>query len=145
MARIDRIREVINGPVGPEYFDRKVESGWRLTAVEWEREAEGEPEPAGALIEDVPFGLRVANDCLHLEEEPNERQVLTLMLDLIVQDFPLSRVAQELNLRGFRTRQGRPWAPVSVFNMLPRLIEVGPRIFSTEEWAERKRHLLRVS
>jgi hypothetical protein len=25
--------------------------------------------------------------------------------------------------------------------MLPRLIEVGPRIFSTEEWQERRRRL----
>ena len=145
MTRTERVRELIEGPVGPEYFSERAESGWRLVAVEWQREAEGEREPTGTLIEDVPFGLRVAHDCLHLEEEPNERQVLTLMLDLIVQDLPLSRVAQELNLRGFQSRRAKPWTPVSVFNMLPRLIEVGPRIFSTEEWAERRQHLLRVS
>jgi hypothetical protein len=31
-------------------------------------------------------------------------------------------------------RNGKPWSRVALFNMTPRLIEVGPRLFSTEEW-----------
>jgi hypothetical protein len=33
------------------------------------------------------------------------------------------------------------WTPVSVFQMLPRLIEVGPKIFSTREWQERRENV----
>jgi hypothetical protein len=67
-----------------------------------------------------------------------------LMLELIVQDRTLSQVAAELNARGFRTRRGMEWGPASVFNMLPRMIEVGPNVFSQTEWATRRGRLLRV-
>ncbi len=144
MAKVERIRELMRGPVGPEYFQEKTEAGWKLVAIEWQREIEGGPEEPRAFIEDVPFGLRVSADCQHLEENPSEKETLVTMMDLIVQDNPLSKVAEEMNQRGFRTRQGGRWAPVTVFNMLPRLIEVGPRIFSSEEWSERRHRLLKV-
>jgi len=144
MAKVERIRELIRGAVGSEYFQEKTEAGWKLVAVEWQREIEGGQDEPRAFIEDVPFGLRVSSDCQHLEENPSEKEVLVTMMDLIVQDNPLSKVAAEMNQRGFRTRQGGRWAPVTVFNMLPRLIEVGPRIFSSEEWSERRQRLLKV-
>ncbi len=144
MAALRRIRELLRGPLDPEYLRQRESEGWRLLAVEWERKAEGEvPEP-GELAEEVPFGLRVAADCTRLEEDPTEKQALLLMMELIVQDLPLSRVAQELNRQGFRTRQGANWDPVSVFYMLPRLIEVGPRIFTSEEWVARRQHLFKL-
>jgi hypothetical protein len=31
-----------------------------------------------------------------------------------------------------------------VFDMLPRLIEVGPRVFTTQEWAARRSRLLQA-
>jgi hypothetical protein len=88
--------------------------------------------------------LKIADDCAHLEVHPTEREALMLMLELIVQDRTLSQVAAELNARGFRTRRGMEWAPASVFNMLPRMIEVGPNVFSQTEWATRRGRLLRV-
>src|SRR6266536_90953 len=124
MAKVERVREMLTQPLDPEYLKRRAESGWRLVALEWQRELEGEGE-ATMATEEVPFGLHVAADCLHLEEDPTERQALMLMMDLIVQDNPLSKVSDELNQQGFRTRYGSKWSPVSVFNMLPRLIEVG--------------------
>ncbi|HMD96187.1 MAG TPA: recombinase family protein [Terriglobia bacterium] len=144
MAKVERIRELMRDVVGPDYFREKTEAGWKLVAVEWQREIESGPEEPRAFIEDVPFGLRVSADCQHLEENPSEKETLVTMMDLIVQDNPLSKVAEEMNQRGFRTRQGGRWAPVTVFNMLPRLIEVGPRIFSSEEWSERRHRLLKV-
>jgi hypothetical protein len=144
MAKVERIRELMRDVVGPDYFREKTEAGWKLVAVEWQREIEGGPEEPRAFIEDVPFGLRVSTDCQHLEEDPSEKEILMTMMDLIVQDNPLSKVAEEMNQRGFRTRQGGRWVPVTVFNMLPRLIEVGPRIFSSEEWSERRHRLLKV-
>lgn len=144
MARIERIREAMAGPVDADHMRQKTEAGWRLVALEWQREIPGEDAEPESLIQDIPYGLRVAGDCLHLEEHPDEKNALVMMMDLIVRDDPFSQVANELNQRGFRTRSGALWNPVSVFNMLPRLIEVGPRIFSSEEWQERKERLLRT-
>ena len=141
MAKLERIREVLSKPLEPEYVKQRAEAGWKLVAVEWEREVEaGEKGPRRA-IEEVPYGLRVGDDCTHLVENPAETQVLIQMLDGIVQDYPFSKVADELNRSGLRTRNGSKWEPVSVYNMLPRLIQVGPRIFSSEEWQARKKHV----
>jgi len=62
------------------------------------------------------------------------------MMDLMTQDLSYAEVVARLNEKGCRMRNGRPWDRVAVFRMIPRLIEVGPRIFSSEEWAERLRH-----
>jgi hypothetical protein len=86
----------------------------------------------------------VANDCTHLEENPSEMDALTLILELIVQDRSLSHMAETLNQKGFRTREGSKWTVVSVYNMLPRLIEVSPRLFTTEAWIERRRQISAV-
>ena len=144
MARIERIREVVTGPVDMDQWKLKTDAGWKLVALEWRREIEG-GEPAHTIImEEIPYGLRVANDCTRLEENPDERNVLVQMMELIVQDHTVSETAAELTRRGLRTRGGAPWTPVAVFNMLPRLIEVGPRIFSSEDWEERRERLLRA-
>ena len=66
------------------------------------------------------------------------------MMDLVVQDFPFSSIASDLNEKGFRTREGKLWSQVSVFQMIPRLIEIGPGLFSTAEWAARRDRLRRM-
>ena len=91
------------------------------------------------LRQELPFGLQVSDDCLYLEENPAEREVLVTMMELIVEDKPLSQVAAELNRRGFRTRWGSAWGPESVFNLLPRLIEFGPQLSSSQDWIARRR------
>jgi len=141
MAKVERMREVLSRPLEPEHVKQRAEAGWKLVAVEWEREVEDEKERR-PVSEEVPYGLRVGDDCMHLVENPAETEVLIQMLDGIVQDYPFSKVAEELNRNGLRTRSGAKWEPVSVFNMLPRLIQVGPRIFSSEEWQARKKHLV---
>lgn len=144
MARIERIREVVTGTVDPEQWKQKTDAGWKLVALEWRREIEGEEPERAIIMEEVPYGLRVASDCNRLEEDPDERNVLVQMMELIVQDNSVSQVAVELSRRGLRTRDGRPWSPVHVFNMLPRLIEVGPKIFSADEWEERRERLFKA-
>jgi len=144
VRKIERTREELKEPLSAEYMKRKAEQGWQLVAVEWAREVEGKEHEFGEVADYVPYGLRVSKDCLHLEENPEEMQALLLMMELIVQDNSLSKVADELNRRGFRTRQGWKWSQPSVFNMLARLIEVGPRIFSSEEWVERRQHLFKA-
>jgi len=142
MKKRERIRDLLSAPPAPDYLRLRSDEGWHPVAMEWEREVE---ETASApLREPVPYGLRVASDCLYLEENANEMEALRLMLAVIVDDQPLSKAASELNRRGFRTRAGAGWTQVDVFEMLPRLIEVAPRIMSDAEWAEIKPRLLRV-
>ena len=74
----------------------------------------------------------------------HKRQADQEFEDMIVSDQPMSKVAEALNERGLRTRTGKAWTKPAVFQMLPRLIEVGPRIFSTEEWRRRRGRLLRA-
>jgi hypothetical protein len=145
VAKVERIRQVLSSPFGADELRTQTEQGWRIVAIEWEREiAETMPE-ASAAGEEPPFGLQVSSESNELEVNPTEREALFLMMELTVEEGPYSRIAEELNRRGFRTRKGRRWSPVSVFQMLPRLIEVGPRIFSTEEWQERRRRLKAIA
>jgi hypothetical protein len=141
MPRTERLRETLVAPISPAEITRKLDQGWKMVAVDWERESESAPEP---LSEEVPFGLQIGDDCRHLQENIAEKQVLILIMEMIVQDKKLSQVADELNQRRYRTRQGTSWNPASVFNLLPRLIEVGPRIFTSEEWVSRRQHLYKV-
>jgi Recombinase len=161
MSRTERIRDSFTGTPDLDTLRQRSEAGWKLVALEWQREVPDEaPEPETlsqretmvqpkaavqpeTLGQDVPYGLRVGKDCLHLEEDLDEKEALMTMMELIVRDDPFSQVADELNQRGFRTRSGSPWSPVSVFNMLPRLIEVGPQIFAGEEWEARKGKLMK--
>ncbi|MGC2112387.1 MAG: recombinase family protein, partial [Candidatus Korobacteraceae bacterium] len=136
MAKKERIRQEAPATFGPDEIARQAEQGWKLVAVEWERELP-ESETGGPAPEEVPFGLQVAKDCARLEDNPTEQEALLLMMELTVQDGPYYAIAEELNSKGYRTRQGMKWTAISVFQMLPRLIEVGPRIFATQEWQER--------
>jgi hypothetical protein len=77
--------------------------------------------------------------------DPAENQALLQMMEMLVQDFPFSSIASDLNEKGFRTRDGKRWNPVTIFTMIPRLIEVGPRLFSTEEWEVRRQKFARMS
>jgi hypothetical protein len=135
MAHFERIRDVISGPFSPEVIRQRTAAGWQLVSMEWRRELpESETPTEGAFNEDIPYGLRISEDCQRLEVDPVENKTLTVMMELLVQDFPYSSIVSDLNEKGFRMRNGKPWTRVAVFNMTPRLIEVGPRLFSTEEW-----------
>jgi hypothetical protein len=149
MADSERIRESLQKPLDAAYVNQRESAGWKMVAVEWERAAEVSAPPAPPVaaqpnVEDAPFGFRVAGDCEHLEQNPAEMEFLLSMMELIIQDISLVKVAEELNRKGFRTRKGAEWGPVAVFNMLPRLIELTPRIFNNEEWLERRKHLTLV-
>ncbi|HEX3743051.1 MAG TPA: hypothetical protein VHW09_03950 [Bryobacteraceae bacterium] len=144
MAKNVRIREPLTGSPTLEYLNERMAAGWKLVALEWEKPAESQISTTEEKVEEIPYGLQVSTDCLRLVENPSERQIIILALDMIVDDCPLSRVAEELNRRGMRARDGQPWTPGALFNLLPRMIEVGPRLFVTEEWAHRRQRLPRV-
>jgi len=97
-----------------------------------------------AYFEEIPYGLRISDDCSRLEVHPREHQALMLMMELLVQDFSYSSIVSDLNEKGFRQRGGKPWSRVAVFNMIPRLIEVGPRFFNSDEWEKRRQKFARA-
>jgi hypothetical protein len=135
MAHFERIRDVISGPMSPEIIQQRGAAGWQMVSIEWRRELPDSETPSeGAYGEDIPYGLRISDDGLRLEVHPVENRALMLMMDLLGQDFSYSAIVSDLNEKGFRTRSGQPWSRVAVFNMMPRLIEVGPRLFASEEW-----------
>lgn len=157
MADFERIRETIDGSLDPDYLTQRQKAGWRLVGIEWERESApaSSAVPAGpasspkyrvipAALEGPPYGSKVAGDCARLEDNPDEMEFLLSLMELIIQDISISKVAEELNRKGYRTRRGTEWGPVGVFNMLPRLIELTPKIFATEEWVERRKRLTPV-
>jgi hypothetical protein len=116
-----------------------------MVSIEWRRELPDAEAPSeGVFSEDIPYGLRISDDCQRLEADPTEHQVLMLMMELLVQDFSYSSIVSDLNEKGFRMRDGRPWSRVAVFNMIPRLIEVGPRFFTSEEWERRRMRFARA-
>jgi hypothetical protein len=161
MPKIERVREAIHGKLDLDDMQRKYAAGWRLAVLEWERESsEREPtaeratgelasnasrrEGERGAVRELPFGLRVASDCMHLEENPTEMRALHTLMELIVQDISMQRMAEELNRAGCTTRDGKPWTAVAIFNVFPRLIEVTPEIFNGEGWKSRRREIARV-
>lgn len=143
MARKERLRETPEGTPVAEYLKQRTEAGWRLVAVEWEREAED--QASSTWTEDIPYGLQVSPDCCRLVQNPTETEIIVAALDMIVEDCPLSRVADELNRRGYRTRAGDPWTPAVLFDLLPRMIQVSPRLLASDEWLTRRQRLPRLA
>ena len=48
----------------------------------------------------MPFGLRIAPDCRHLEVDPIETEILALVTDMIIHEEHLVTIAEELNGSG---------------------------------------------
>jgi hypothetical protein len=140
VRRTERIRQPASGQLTWDEIQRFQTEGWNLIALEWERNVPEVESASGEKRdhEDPPFGLRVAVDSPTLVEDRTENEAMLAMMELLIQDGPYSFIAEELNRRGFRTRDGLKWSPVSVFEMLPRLIDAGPRILSSENWRRRK-------
>ena len=144
MPKKERVREALVGLPLLEYVLQRMQNGWRPVAIEWERDIVAPGASTGDYTEEIPYGMQVSADCNGLVESPQEREIITIALDMIVEDCPLSRVAAELNARGFTTRGGRAWTPTDLFNLLPRMIQVGPRLFTSEQWTQRRQRLPRV-
>ena len=143
MAQKERIRETLSSLPTLEHLVERVEAGWKPVAIEWERAGAG-LGTNDREVEEIPYGLRVSDDGAGLVASEPERQIIITALDMIVEDCPLSQVAAELNRLGHTTRDGKAWTPSALFTLLPRMIQVGPKVFRSEEWETRKKRLPRV-
>ena len=48
MAKVERVRQVLQSPFGAEELREQTEQGWKIVAIEWEREVPGTAEQAAA-------------------------------------------------------------------------------------------------
>lgn len=146
MPRMEHMREATQGFISLQDLQSRAAAGWKLVALEWERESQrAEDEQASDLfVEEIPYGVQVSQDGQRLESNPDEYRVLAQMMELLIQDLPLSQVAIDLNKHGMRTRAGHLWTQISVFEMLPRLTEVSPRIITAKEWEKRRQKLIQT-
>jgi len=147
MKKIEWFRETLSAVPTAESLRDKQSAGWRPVAIEWEREVEvptQTPGGSGQAHDEIPYGLRIASDCRHLEDDPAEMEVLRTLAEMVVQDLSFPGMADILNQREMRTRDGRPWSAVDVFKLTPRLIDVTPRMLSGSEWEARKKQIARV-
>jgi hypothetical protein len=142
MAYFERMRDVVSEPFSSDVIRQRTAAGWKMVAIEWRRELPDTEAPKeGAFDEDVPYGLRLSDDCRRLEADPQEHRALMLVMELVAMDCSYSEIVATLNEDGYRMRNGQPWNRIAVFKMIPRLIEVGPTFFSSGEWIERLQHL----
>lgn len=136
MSNVERVRESVSPELAQGIIRDRTEAGWRLVGLEWERDSTGGKD---GHLEPVPYGLRVASDCRHLETDPDEFEVLTQIAQLVIQESRLAQIADALNSKGHRTRDGEHWTPSGVFKLMPRLVDSSPRIFSAVDWPIRRR------
>ena len=142
MKRKERMRDTFPAAPSPDYWSNKANEGWKLVAAEWERD----DVPAGSdspWVEEIPYGMKV-DRIVCTVENPEEKDALIFMLEMIVADKPFSEVAECVNARGFRTRAGGGWTQIDIFNLTPRLAEVASRIYPTHDWAERRKGIFKL-
>ena len=139
-----RVREVVSEPLTLDYFQERMARGWKLAAVEWQTSAalrSVDFRSQEQVFEQVPYGLRIADDCNHLIEDPTEVEALISIYEKVVEGKRPAQIAAELNQAGFRTRGNGLWTPGAVFDLLPRLIEAGPKLLRRPDWPERRSKL----
>ena len=132
MAKQELLRDHVAGDLDPDLVRQRQADGWHLVAIEWERD-NGEPSRVDRI--EVPYGMRVANDCHHLEEDPYEGAILRTVMRMVVQDRTLSKITDDLNGAGRRTRAGKSWTVADVFRLMPVLVDSGPKMFADPGWA----------
>jgi site-specific DNA recombinase len=76
----------------------------------------------GERVGEVPFGYRVGADGTHLEADEAEQTILGTLRDLRASGLSVRAIAEDLNRRGIRARDGR-WHHNSVWRVLRREAE----------------------
>ena len=98
-----------------------------MTSVsQWEREAGAERTRAAMShkrsqrerVGNIGYGCRLADDGVHLEDDPDEQAVLAEIRRLRCEGSTLRGIAAALNHRAYRTRRGTAWRLESVARIL---------------------------
>lgn len=108
----------ITDPVETSTASGKLQYGIKAVLNEYERDLISERtkaaleqkranrEKTGGV---VPYGFRIASDGIHLEIDPEEAQVVALVLDLHEAGVSYRGIAKRLNQDGYTTKTGHPW------------------------------------
>lgn len=99
-----------------------------MSVAQWERETIGERTKdalrfkisKGERCGRVRFGYNLAADGKNLVPNPVEQEAIGLMRELRTAGKSYPAIAAELNTRGVQTKEGRPWLPMTVRNILMR-------------------------
>ncbi len=70
------------------------------------------------LVGSIPYGFRLSDNGIHLEEHPEEQRVITEAKVLKAAGLSLRMIAAELARKGFATRNGQTFAATQVNRML---------------------------
>lgn len=72
----------------------------------------------GRRVGSIPHGYRLAADCDHIEPDTREQDVLRQVAELRAEGMTLREISAELARLGVFNREGRPFNPNSVRNMV---------------------------
>jgi DNA invertase Pin-like site-specific DNA recombinase len=64
----------------------------------------------GRRVGGIPYGYQLAQDGLHLVEDPAEKEILRTIRNLRVHGRTWAQVADEMNRKGLHTKKGLPWS-----------------------------------
>ena len=64
----------------------------------------------GRRVGGIPYGFQLAQDGLHLIEDPAEEEILRTIRNLRVHGRTWAQVADEMNRKGLHTKKGLPWS-----------------------------------
>jgi len=84
---------------------------------QWEREAIGErtrdamshKKSNGERVGNIAYGFRLSANGKHLEPDPHEQAILTVIRELRERRYSMRRIAAKLNARGWLTRRSSAW------------------------------------
>jgi DNA invertase Pin-like site-specific DNA recombinase len=72
----------------------------------------------GERVGEIPFGFRLAVDCVHQEPDELEQAVIKEVVALSQTDASFSSIARTLTSRGYRSRAGTPFTHRQIARML---------------------------
>jgi DNA invertase Pin-like site-specific DNA recombinase len=84
------------------------------------RAAMAEARKRGQRVGRIPFGMALGDDGRMLMPNPEERAMLAEIHRLRNRGYALISIAHELNARGWRNRQNRPWQANFIGQLLSR-------------------------
>lgn len=74
----------------------------------------------GERVGHIPFGFRLAEDGVHLIEDPAEQETIRKVEELRASGMSLRQIAAHLNENGITKREGTPWNHVNLHGICKR-------------------------
>ena len=79
------LRDSVQHPVSLDYFQERLSAGWKLKAIEWEKEVEAPSEASVRPDQAAPYGMEIAPDASHLRHKSQDDPAVELDDEYIMQ------------------------------------------------------------